>query len=164
MRQVSADTDLVMHLETHHQSDNGVPLDDMALTRLARDAVQASGRCGPRVGALSMSVACVDAEQMRAENMRLRSVDAPTDVLSCGHYSDMADLRVTEITHVFLGEVILCYTYIVRYAQQDGIDPLKAFCTAFVHGVLHLTGLHHGVRMFRVQDEVVARFMHSGTK
>ncbi len=158
MTPMGARADVTVHLDLECAS-NDAPCDAVALTYVATDALRSSGRCGRAVRDVTISVASVDPERMRAENRRLRAIDAPTDVLSCGHYSDMADLRTAEIAHIFLGEVILCYTQIVLYAQEDGTDPLTEFYTAFAHGVLHLTGLHHGAQMFRVQDDVVARFM-----
>ena len=148
----------VLHLDITNVSGDA-PCEAAVLTRLASDALAASGRCGTAVREVTLSVVCVDRAQMQEQNMRLRGVDAPTDVLSCGHYSDQADMRHADIAHLFLGEVIMCYTQITQYAYEDGKDPLTEFYIAFVHGVLHLAGLHHGAHMFRVQQDVVRHFL-----
>lgn len=140
-------------------SDGAAPYAAADFAVLTRDALAASGRLNPLIRAVTVSVACVDAATMRRENARLRGIDAPTDVLSVGHYSDVADLRATEIADIFLGEVILCYNQIARYAQEDRKDPSEEFIVAFVHGVLHLAGLCHGAVMFALQRDVATRFL-----
>jgi probable rRNA maturation factor len=75
-----------------------------------------------RVG--EVSVALVDAETIRNLNLKFRSKDEPTDVLSFevdGPYGEM------------VGEVVICPS-----CAQLGVEELV------VHGALHLGGMDHG--------------------
>ncbi len=75
-----------------------------------------------RVG--EVSVALVDAETIRNLNLKFRSKDEPTDVLSFevdGPYGEM------------VGEVVICPS-----CAQMGVEELV------VHGALHLGGMDHG--------------------
>ncbi len=72
------------------------------------------------------SVALVDAETIRDLNLKFRSKDEPTDVLSFeldGPYGEMA------------GEVVICPSCA---GPEMGVDELV------VHGALHLGGMDHG--------------------
>lgn len=154
-------SDVTVHLDLNDDGDNALPCEKAVFLRLAQDALTTSGRLPSVIREVTISVACVNRRQMQVQNMRLRGVDAPTDVLSQGHFSDSVDIRDVDIPHIFLGEVILCYTQIVRYAHEDGTVPREALYTAFVHGVLHLMGFSHGAEMFRLQRDVAMRAMQN---
>jgi probable rRNA maturation factor len=73
-----------------------------------------------------VSVALVDAETIRDLNVRFRSKDEPTDVLSFevdGPYGEM------------VGEVVVCPACT---SPEVGVEELV------VHGALHLGGMDHG--------------------
>ena len=89
-----------------------------------------------------VSVALVDEETVRELNLKYRSKDSPTDVLSFeidGPHGEM------------VGEIVICPSVA---SLQMGIEELV------VHGALHLSGMDHGEdfeasEMAAVQDEVL---------
>ena len=77
-----------------------------------------------RIG--EVSLALVDAETIRALNLKFRGKDEPTDVLSFqvdGPYGEM------------VGEVVIC---------PPCADPEMGVDELVVHGALHLGGMDHG--------------------
>ena len=82
-------------------------------------------RLGLELGRIGeVSLALVDAETIRALNLKFRGKDEPTDVLSFqvdGPYGEM------------VGEVVICPS-----CAEMGVEELV------VHGALHLGGMDHG--------------------
>ena len=95
---------------------------------------------------IEMSVAMVDSAEMRRLNMKYRSEDEPTDVLSFCYEQDKATIS---------GEIILCPDVIRTYAQEDGQPFEQEVRKNIAHGLLHVLGLEHGEKMFSLQDELV---------
>jgi probable rRNA maturation factor len=78
-----------------------------------------------------------DASEMAALNLRFRSKDGPTNVLSFP-----ADL-VTENTVSLLGDIAICAPVVAAEAAQQA-KPVEAhWAHLTVHGVLHLVGYDH---------------------
>ena len=130
------------------------PYDVSVFQQLAQDALRASHRVDDRKKRVTISVACVSEKEMQRVNMQLRDKDVVTDVLSIGEYSDERDITIEAREEIFLGEIILCYNYIARCAEEAMLDLDREYFTIFVHGVLHLLGYRHGVEMFQLQDRV----------
>ena len=109
-------------------------------TELAAAAFSARGYDPDRMG--EVSVALVDEETIRELNLRYRSKNAPTDVLSFeidGPYGEM------------VGEIVICPGV---SSSEMGFEELV------VHGALHLSGMDHGEdfeasEMAAVQGEVL---------
>ena len=99
-------------------------LDEERAARLFAVTFSSLGLDLEQVG--EVSVALVDQETIRDLNLRFRSRDEPTDVLSFevdGPYGEM------------VGEVVIC----PRCASPEmGVEELV------VHGALHLGGMDHG--------------------
>jgi probable rRNA maturation factor len=112
-------------------------LDPELATRLAATAFSCRGFDVERLG--EVSVALVDPGVIRDLNLRFRSKDEPTDVLSFevdGPYGEM------------VGEVVICPA-----CAELGVEEL------IVHGALHLSGMDHGEdfegsEMARAQEAV----------
>ena len=99
-------------------------VDETRATRLFAAALSRRGVDLECVG--EVSVALVDAETMRDLNVRFRSKNEPTDVLSFevdGPYGEM------------VGEVVVCPACA---SPERGVEELV------VHGALHLGGMDHG--------------------
>ena len=93
-------------------------------TELAAATFSARGYDPERMG--EVSVALVDEETIRELNLKYRSKDAPTDVLSFeidGPYGEM------------VGEIVICPSV---SSSEMGLEELV------VHGALHLSGMDHG--------------------
>jgi probable rRNA maturation factor len=113
-------------------------LDPTLATRLFRAAFSHRGFDPERLG--EASVALVEPGVIRDLNLRFRSRDEPTDVLSFevdGPYGEM------------VGEVVICPA-----CAEMGVEELV------VHGALHLSGMDHGEdfeesEMARAQEAVM---------
>lgn len=111
------------------------------------------GMSGEKIrGKLSFSLAMVSEKEIRKLNRIYRKKDKVTDILSFSEYSKGKKGREKE-GDVFC-ELVLCYSYIKRSSESDGI-PLKTELAYVVsHGVLHCIGWKHGKKMYEVQDKV----------
>ena len=111
---------------------------------------------------VELSIAMVSEEEMQLLNKQYRKKNAPTDVLSFSEYETVAELcaQAGKEKVVFLGEIILCPTYIANNAKEDGESfeyALKYICS---HGILHLLGFPHGKKMFALQRAVADQLIN----
>lgn len=111
-----------------------------------------------RVKDVSLEVSLVSREEIRNLNNRYRGKDVETDVLSFGEYDGREPLRAAMTAEIFLGQVFVCYDYVVDAAQEDGVSVGRELAYIVSHGVLHLLGYDHEEEMFSIQDEVSGRF------
>jgi probable rRNA maturation factor len=107
---------------------------------------------------IELSVALVDEDEICVLNTRYRKKNSPTDVLSFCEYENTQELcekkNTIECEAVFLGELILCPTYIKKNADEDGESMEYALTYIISHGILHLLGYEHGKKMFDLQKKV----------
>lgn len=107
---------------------------------------------------LELSIALVDEDEMRTLNKQYRRKDRPTDVLSFSEHETSDDIckqiSIEESAVFFIGEIILCPTYIANNAKEDGESFEYAMNYITSHGILHLLGFPHGKRMFTLQRAV----------
>lgn len=101
-----------------------------------------------------VSIALVGLDEMQDVNAKYRKKDVPTDVLSFAEFEDVEKMQISEDGNIFLGEIILCPSYIENYAKEEGLDFEKELYRALSHGVLHILGYSHGNAMFTIQDRV----------
>lgn len=105
-----------------------------------------------------LSIAIVGAREIKRLNKIYRKVDAATDILSFAEYKSAAALKKAADNPlaggVFLGELVLCYTDIREYARKNKIDLAQELANVVSHGVLHLLGMKHGKKMFRIQEKI----------
>jgi len=104
---------------------------------------------------ISISVALVSETEMQKLNRENRNKDSVTDILSFWEYKSREEIEKVAQSEVFLGELILCYDDIVKYALEQGLDLQKELVNVTSHGVLHLLGFAHGEQMFSLQKQVV---------
>ncbi|PID52176.1 MAG: rRNA maturation RNase YbeY [Candidatus Moraniibacteriota bacterium] len=107
---------------------------------------------------ITISIAFVSSEDIQRINRRFRGKDQETDVISVGDYSDEKDILKEKSGDIFLGEIILCYNYIVQSAKENQISVDREFFTVYAHGILHLLGFDHGEKMFTLQDNIAKKF------
>ncbi len=104
---------------------------------------------------ISISLALLSEEEMQTLNNKYRQRDSVTDVLSFCEYESIEDLKNVSEPEIFLGELILCYDDIGKYAQEKKIELQKEMAKVVSHGVLHLLGFSHSEKMFAIQNKVV---------
>lgn len=103
---------------------------------------------------ISVSIAIVDEKEIKNLNRIYRKKDAVTDVLSFAEYKNIAAIRKSKEATIFLGELILCYNDIRRFARKNKINPKQELATVVSHGILHLLGMKHGQKMFAIQEKI----------
>lgn len=107
---------------------------------------------------VSISVALVSEAEMQKLNRENRDKDSVTDILSFCEYESVEEIEKVADEEVFLGELILCYDDIKKYAVEQNLDLQKELVNVTAHGVLHLLGFAHGDQMFGIQDKVITSF------
>lgn len=112
---------------------------------------------------LEISIALVKPAEIRKLNNKYRGYNSVTDILSFPEYKSAEDLRKhmqkDKGKPVFLGELILCYDDIRKYAQKERLYSEREFAKVVAHGILHLLGFKHGEKMFLLQQSVVDKFI-----
>lgn len=103
-----------------------------------------------------VSVALLPPEEMQRINRIYRKHDEVTDVLSFSEYKSVSEIKKDAGKEIFLGEILLCYNDISRYAKSTRVETKKEFVRVLSHGVLHLLGLRHGKKMFSIQTKISA--------
>jgi probable rRNA maturation factor len=93
-----------------------------------------------------LSVALVDKESIRRYNLEYRKVDEPTDVLSFCY--EVTDEKI-------VGEIVLCFDVIEKYALEDGLEVLGEFEKNLIHSLLHIIGFEHEEEMFALQEKML---------
>lgn len=85
-------------------------------------------------------------EQMRSINLKQRSKDAATDVLS---FPMQDDVRNHKIDHIFselhLGDIVISHDTCMTQAKKNEINFMDEFIHLLCHGFLHLLGFDHEV-------------------
>lgn len=79
-----------------------------------------------------IKVTLVNPESMRQRNLKYRSLDQPTDVLSFPLYHSLSELPPTD---TLLGDILIC--------PEMCSDKHLTVNESMVHGTLHLFGFDH---------------------
>ncbi|MFZ2975450.1 MAG: rRNA maturation RNase YbeY [Candidatus Moraniibacteriota bacterium] len=101
-----------------------------------------------------LSFAAVPEGEIAKMNAIYRRKKTATDVLSFCEYKTKEDLQEAVDKNIYLGEIIVCYAYIVKYAKEEKKNEKQELAEIISHGVLHLLGLRHSKKMFAIQKEV----------
>lgn len=142
-----------INLEVNNKTQS--PLADDFFALVADKTIVAAGYEFLQDKEISISVALVSEEEMQKLNNEYRQKDSTTDVLSFCEYESMEEIKNVSEPEIFLGELILCYDDISKYAQDMKIELQGEIANVVSHGVLHLLGFEHGEKMFAIQDQVV---------
>jgi rRNA maturation RNase YbeY len=108
---------------------------------------------------ISISLALVTPEEIQKINKEHRKHDDVTDILSFAEYGDIEEVKKAVDSELFLGELILCYDDIKKYAADAGIKLEKELANVISHGILHLLGFEHGEEMFILQNKITKEFL-----
>ena len=144
-----------INLEVNNKTQS--PLADDFFVLVAEKTIAAAGYEFLQDKEISISVALVSEEEMQKLNNEYRQKDSTTDVLSFCEYESMKELKNVSEPEIFLGELILCYDDISKYAKEKQIELQGEVVNVTSHGVLHLLGFEHGDKMFALQEAVVSK-------
>ncbi len=111
-------------------------------------------------GKLFADIIFVGPKRMRELNLRYRGKDKATDVLSFRQldvHDKFGDPR-------FLGEIILCRSYLRAQASEYGVPYEEELTRMTIHGTLHLLGYDHmkpidAKKMLPLQEKYLAKFL-----
>ncbi len=100
----------------------------------------------------SMTLVFLDSEEVHNLNNEFRGIDRPTDVLT-----------FVEDDEEYLGDVIICYPYIQKQADEYGHNFRRELLFLITHGFLHLLGYDHlndedEKEMFALQNELLNKY------
>lgn len=103
-----------------------------------------------------LSMTLVGEREMEKLNKLWMGKEAPTDVLSFAQAADRPEFVAlcAREREVFLGEIVLCPSYIERSAPLQGKSWRWEMAYITSHGLLHLLGYGHGPEMFAIQQQV----------
>jgi probable rRNA maturation factor len=126
--------------------------------RLLEAVVRAAFKSAAPRARGEVAVVFLSREKMRAMNREYLGHDYDTDVISFSH-DPVAGVPVAERP---LGDVYVSSWMAARQARELGHPVLREALTLAAHGTLHLIGHDDATargraRMFRLQDELVAR-------
>lgn len=109
---------------------------------------------------INLSIALVDAGEIKKINKLYRGENSPTDVLSFGELSEKKQYP----EYFSESEIIICPSIVQKNAKQAKEAFEKELARVLVHAILHLLGYEHeegGVeakKMFQKQEEYLSLF------
>lgn len=96
-----------------------------------------------------ISVVFVGEAESRKINRKYRGICKSTDVLSFN-----LDSGYNKKGKAIEGELVLCPDVIAKNARENGVKFEREFVFVLAHGVLHVLGWKHGVKMYALQDRI----------
>jgi probable rRNA maturation factor len=102
----------------------------------------------------SVEITMVNETTIKKLNREHRGKNSATDVLSF-------PWKESGSKESFLGELFICYPYIVRQAKRFNMSTREEFVRMLAHGLLHLVGHDHvksteASKMFNLQEKIVS--------
>jgi rRNA maturation RNase YbeY len=97
---------------------------------------------------------------MRAIHERYTHKRGATDVLSF-RYPRIATRGSHPAREQLKGEILLCTPLIRTRARKRNGSPSEEGLWLFIHGMLHLLGVHHSRRMGRIETDILNRMTTS---
>lgn len=88
-----------------------------------------------------ISIAIVGNRKMRQLNKKYRNLDKVTNVLSFPQ-TEGEHMKTPEDI-LYLGDMVLCYPYVVQEAAKDDVLVDEKIDELVKHSTLHLMGIHH---------------------
>jgi len=147
---------MILYLEINNKSKS--PIEKDFIYKVVRKSLDYFGFSFLENKKIALSIALVNAAEIRSLNKKFRKVDKTTDVLSFAEYEDTKSLKKEKKQELFLGELILCYNDIASYAKKKKMKIKNELAEVISHGVLHLLGFEHGDKMFEIQKEIADNF------
>jgi probable rRNA maturation factor len=130
---------------------------------IAKDKIKAaiqetiffSGKLRKNKKTIAVNLAFVESKEIREINRIYRSKNEVTDVLS---FSYLDQSRKMGTSQLFLGELVICPTYVSQSAGKNKISYARQLVYVIAHGILHLIGFRHSKKMFAIQDKIAEKF------
>ena len=144
-----------IRIEINNKSES--PVKEDFFLNVAERTIQESGYGSLEGKNISISLALVDEDEIRELNRKYRKKDSSTDILSFCEYENKDQLESSSEKDLFLGELVLCYNDIKKYAERQKLGLEKELAEVFSHGVLHLLCFGHGEEMFATQKRVAEK-------
>ena len=94
-----------------------------------------------------LSFSFVDVEKIKELNKQYRQKDEPTDILSFSLDNEC-------------GEILICKEVAKKKAKEFYPDFQNYFLFLLIHGMFHLKGLNHGVKMEQYEHTYYSRYRH----
>jgi len=146
-----------INIEVNNKAQS--PVEDYFFSEIAKKTIEVvkevqEGKDFLNDKEISISVALVSEEEMQKLNREHRQKDSVTDILSFFEYESIEEVKEVKDKEVFLGELILCYDDIKKYALSEGLEIQKELMNVISHGTLHLLGFSHGEEMFNIQKQI----------
>jgi probable rRNA maturation factor len=124
------------------------------IVNIVKNTLKFSGYDFLREKKVFTSVVLVSPEEIQKLNKQYRRKNKVTDVLSFPEYIDKKSMASDVAESIVLGDLIVCYDYIVRSADEDGVSLEREMAYIVSHGILHLLGFRHSKKMFALQENV----------
>lgn len=101
-------------------------------------------------------------DKMKQLNKQYRNNDSVTNILSFNCQEANQNDFVEKEDSNYLGDIYICRTEVERQASKLGVAENQEFVRLFVHGLLHLAGIHHSTEattaeMEGLEDEIIAQ-------
>lgn len=93
-------------------------------------------------------------ERMRELNCKYRGKDKPADILSFA-YREIEDSVPSPLNDQYVGDIYISRSQLVARAQAAQVTEQDEFVRLFIHGLLHLAGIHHESRKETAQMEAL---------
>lgn len=122
------------------------------VVKIVRDTLALSGYDFLKEKQVAVSVAFVSPEEIQKLNKTYRRKNKVTDVLSFPEYTNKKAMLADVSSEIVLGDLIVCYDYIVQAAHEDAVTLEQEMAYIVSHGILHLLGFRHSKKMFALQD------------
>lgn len=120
-------------------------IDQEYVRKIVRKTAKLSGAV---LDSLEISIVLMKEAEIREINRKFRKKNKSTDVLSFRYDLGYNKKRIIQ------GEIILCPEVIQKNARENKINFSREFMFVLAHGVLHVLGWKHGVKMYNLQDEI----------
>ncbi len=131
------------------------------IVKVIQDTLLSSGYDTLGDGNISVNVVFVSPDDITKLNKSYRRKNKVTDVLSFPEYPNTKTLVEVLSEPIFLGDLIICYDYIVQSSKEDEVSLEQEMAYIISHGVLHLLGFRHSKKMFSIQDTVSEIYTHN---
>lgn len=147
-----------MHVTLEYTGEVQAPFQEDFFKRVAEKTLAECNFSFLKGKDIRLNVVTVSQKKIQALNGKYRGNDTVTDVLSFGEYTNRGALEQEPSDEIFLGEILLCPSYIENAATEDTVTFEREMVYIFSHGVLHLLGFDHEEEMFAIQERVTDVF------
>lgn len=99
-------------------------------------------------------------KRMRELNSKYRGKDKPANILSFA-YGETKEMFPNMTNDNYLGDIYISYPQLIAKARKNRVSERDEFVRLFVHGLLHLAGIHHdskteALKMEKMEGAIVA--------